>query len=300
MNKYSHNQIYGMKFAWSNVEKFEAADIVIVGVPDESGSHSIRKSASKAPNRIRQVSNERDVFVREGMRTLAMPQLSTSNKKVFDYGNVSKNKISSVMKKIVSAGKIPIVIGGDHSITIKAVNAASEAIDDLSVVYFDAHPDFICSTKEYYGSVFYDISESINVSKSMQIGIRAPEPEEIENLKQMNITVLTPLDVLDIGLRNIADLVVKKMSNNVYISLDMDCIDPAFAPGVSAPVPAGLSSSEIIYLLKTIANNGIIGMDLMEVCPDYDVNDSTSHLASRIIAEVISSIKMKKDVRAST
>lgn len=283
-----------MKFAWSNVDKFEDADIIIIGVPDESGSHSIRKSTSKAPNRIRQVSNERDVFIREGMKTMAMPQLQTHNKKVFDYGNVSKNDLGNVMKEVVSAGKVPIVIGGDHSVTTKAVNATSEVIEDLSVVYFDAHPDFICSSKEYYGSVFCDISESINVNHSMQIGIRAPEPEEIENLKEMNITVLTPLDVLDIGLRNVADLVVKKMSNNVYISLDMDCIDPAFAPGVSAPVPAGLSSNEIIYLLKAIASNGIIGMDLMEVCPDYDVNDSTSHLASRIIAEIISSIKMKK------
>lgn len=289
-----------MKFAWSNVNKFEDADIIIVGVPDESGSHSIRKSTSKAPNRIRQVSNERDIFLREGRKTLAMPELNASNKKVFDYGNISKNKISGIMKRIVSAGKIPIVIGGDHSITTKTVNATSEAADDVGVVYFDAHPDFICSSKEYYGSVFCDISEGINVNKSMQIGIRAPEPEEIENLKQMNITVLTPLDVLDIGLRNVADLVVKKMSSNVYISLDMDCIDPAFAPGVSVPVPAGLSSNELIYLLKAIANNGIIGMDLMEVCPDYDVNDSTSHLAARIIAEVISSIKLKKDVKAST
>lgn len=289
-----------MKFAWSNVDKFEDADIIIIGVPDESGSHSIRKSTSKAPNRIRQVSNERDVFIREGMKTMAMPQLQTHNKKVFDYGNVSKNDVGNVMKEVVSAGKVPIVIGGDHSVTTKAVNATSEVIEDLSVVYFDAHPDFICSSKEYYGSVFCDISESINVNHSMQIGIRATEPEEIENLKEMNITVLTPLDVLDIGLRNVADLVVKKMSNNVYISLDMDCIDPAFAPGVSAPVPAGLSSNEIIYLLKAIASNGIIGMDLMEVCPDYDVNDSTSHLASRIIAEIISSIKMKKDVKAST
>ena len=280
-----------MKFAWSNVDKFEDADIIIVGVPDESGSHSIRKSTSKAPNRIRQVSNERDVFLREGRKTLAMPELNTSNKKVFDYGNISKNEISSIMKRIVSAGKIPIVIGGDHSITTKAVNATSEAVDDVSVVYFDAHPDFICSSKEYYGSVFCDISESSNVNKSMQIGIRAPEPEEIENLKQMKITVLTPLDVLDIGLRNVADLVVKKMSSNVYISLDMDCIDPAFAPGVSVPVPAGLSRNELIYLLKAIANNGIIGMDLMEVCPDYDIKDRTSHLASRIIAEVISSTK---------
>ncbi len=71
----------------------------------------------------------------------------------------------------------------------------------------------------------------------------------------------------------------------------MDSVDPAFAPGVSVPVPMGLKNVEAVYLLKAIANQGIIGMDLMEVCPSYDIKDRTSHLASRIIAEVISSCK---------
>jgi len=285
-----------MKFAWSNVDRLEEADIVIIGVPDESGSHSSRKGASKAPDRIRQVCGERDVFAREGIKTLAMPELSTMNKRIFDFGNVKKSEVADLVKQIVSNDKIPITIGGDHSITAKVVNATAEVINDVSIVYFDAHPDFICSTKAYHGSVFCDISESINVSRTVQIGIRAPEPEEIANLKRMNITVLTPLNVLEIGLKNSADLVIKKMSKNVYISLDMDCLDPAFAPGVSSPVPAGLSSNELIYLLKSVVSNRIIGMDLMEVCPDHDVNDSTSHLAARIIAELISSIKVKKQI----
>ena len=69
----------------------------------------------------------------------------------------------------------------------------------------------------------------------------------------------------------------------------MDAIDPAYAPGVSVPVPMGLRNSEAAYLLKSLAQKGITGMDIMEVCPDYDIKDRTSHLASRMIGEVISS-----------
>ena len=71
----------------------------------------------------------------------------------------------------------------------------------------------------------------------------------------------------------------------------MDCIDPAFAPGVSVPVPMGLKSVEAIHLLKKIVQRGIVGLDIMEVCPSYDIKDRTSHLASRMISEIISSCK---------
>jgi len=80
---------------------------------------------------------------------------------------------------------------------------------------------------------------------------------------------------------------LNKLGDKVYISFDMDCVDPAYAPGVSVPVPMGLSSTDAVYLLKEIAKKGIVGMDVMEVCPSFDVKDRTSHLASRIISEVI-------------
>ena len=82
---------------------------------------------------------------------------------------------------------------------------------------------------------------------------------------------------------------MSKIGKNVYVSFDMDVIDPAYAPGVSVPVPMGLRNTEAIYLLKILAKRAI-GLDIMEVCPEYDVKDRTSHLASRMIAEIISSI----------
>jgi agmatinase len=157
----------------------------------------------------------------------------------------------------------------------------------ISLVYFDAHPDFVSSTTNYYGSVMNDVLSSIEIGSSIQIGIRTPEQEELNNTKKFNLEVITPFDIQEQGIKKIASSILSKLGDKVYISFDMDCIDPAYAPGVSVPVPIGLSSTDAVYLLKEIAKKGIIGMDIMEVCPNFDVKDRTSHLASRIISEVL-------------
>ena len=123
----------------------------------------------------------------------------------------------------------------------------------------------------------------IKRSSSIQIGTRTPELEELENLKENQIAVITPYDIEKKGINEILNQILNTVEKNVYISFDMDCIDPAHAPGVSVPVPMGLSGTQVQFLVKNLAKNGIIGMDLVEVCPPYDVDDRTSHLASRLI-----------------
>ena len=277
-----------MNICWANTESFEEAEVVIVGIPDESKSHAERKSTSEAPNKIRQISTMRDTYSRDNTISLGMP-FEGLKKKVFDYGNVTRSQIGEVINKIVSKSKIPISIGGDHSISVEIIKSISKKYGSLSLVYFDAHPDFIGSTRNYYGSVFFDVLPFIDLKSSMQIGVRAPEQEEINNIKKYNLSVITPFEMLKIGLLETEKKIIEKVGKNVYVSFDMDAIDPAFAPGVSAPVPIGLRNSEAAYLLKSLAQKGITGMDVMEVCPEYDIKDRTSHLASRMIGEVISS-----------
>ncbi len=155
------------------------------------------------------------------------------------------------------------------------------------MVYFDAHPDFVSSTTNYYGSVVNDVLSSIEIDSSVQIGIRTPESEELDNIKKHHLEVITPFDIAEQGIKQVANSVLDRLGDNAYVSFDMECVDPAYAPGVSVPVPMGLSSTDAVYLLKEIAKKGIVGMDMMEVCPSFDVKDRTSHLASRIISEVI-------------
>ena len=280
------------KICWANANTLDDAQFVVVGIPDESQSHALRKGTEAAPFRIREISNESDSYNREGKNSLGLPFSNISERKVFDYGNIDRGQITDVFKKI-SKSKIPITIGGDHSITTHIVKTISDFVGKFSIVYFDAHPDFISSTENYYGSVFNDILPYIDISSSIQIGIRTPEKEELDNIKKHNINVITPFDIREKGLKQISEFILNTIGEKVYVSFDMDCIDPSYAPGVSVPVPMGVNSTDAIYLLKKITKRGIIGMDIMEVCPSFDVKDRTSHLASRMIAEAIFSAGLK-------
>jgi agmatinase len=276
------------KICWNN-SNYNDSDVVIIGIPDESQSHALREGTSKAPEQIRKISNLADSYKRDGKKSLGLP-LTGISQKVFDYGDITRQQIPETFEKIIKDSKIPISIGGDHSLSTTIIKQASKS-KKLSLVYFDAHPDFITSTKNYYGSVFGDVLEFIDIQTSVQIGVRTPEQEERDNLKKYQIMVISPFDIAEKGITKIFQQITETIGDNVYVSFDMDCIDPSHAPGVSVPVPFGISSVDAILLLKKIANHGMLGMDIVEVCPSYDVNNRTSHLASRMIGEVISSLK---------
>ena len=276
------------KICWNNSEYFDS-DVVIVGIPDESQSHSLREGTSKAPDQIRKTSNVMDSYIRNGQKSLGLPMGGIS-KSVFDYGNITRKEIPQTFEKIFSDSKIPISIGGDHSMSAAIIKQLYQKSNKLSLVYFDAHPDFITSTKNYYGSIFGDVLDCLNLQTSIQVGIRTPEQEELDNLSANQILVITPFDIAKKGILQVSQQILDTVGSSVYISFDMDCIDPSHAPGVSVPVPMGISSVDAVFLLKQIASNGILGMDIVEVCPPFDVNNRTSHLASRIIGEVISSL----------
>jgi len=123
------------------------------------------------------------------------------------------------------------------------------------------------------------------------VGIRSPEQEEITNIQKYGIKVISPQDIQYNGIKHTINEILKTVGAKTYLSFDMDWLDPAFAPGVSVPVPFGLSDTESLAIINEIAKRGIIGMDIMEICPPFDVQDFTSHLASRLIGEVLSSIK---------
>jgi len=274
------------KICWANTDNFEESEFVIVGIPDESQSHALRKGTEEAPYKIRLVSNFRDSYERNNKKSLGRP-FSGTEKKVHDLGNISRVEIDEVYDKITASSKIPISMGGDHSITRQIINSLGDRFGKMSLVYFDAHPDFVSSTKNYYGSIINDVLLNVDINSSIQIGIRTPEQEELNNIRKYNLEVITPFDIQEKGIKEITKSVLSKLGDKVYVSFDMDCIDPAYAPGVSVPVPMGLNSTDAVYLLKEIAKKGIVGMDIMEVCPSFDIKDRTSHLASRIISEVL-------------
>ena len=236
---------------WTNCTSFEEAEVIVLGVPDESKSHALRKGTNKAPQRIRRISNIRDSYKRSKKKSLGLPYNDISAR-IYDYGDIDKKEIGSVYDKILSSSKIPILIGGDHSITVKVIESISKKVGPISMVYFDAHPDFVSTRRNYYGSVFTDILPHIDSISSIQIGIRTPEKEEIENLNKHNVKVITPFEIMEKGVKKVSEYILSVLGEHTYISFDMDCIDPAYAPGVSVPVPLGLRSVEATYILKKI------------------------------------------------
>jgi agmatinase len=287
-----------VKLLHSNVKSISQSDIVIIGVPDESRSHAKRKGASKGPDSLRIASNYYEFFERDGKIIPICPMSGTlENKKILDFGNVTRDDLYRLVFDIVSANKIPVVIGGDHSITTIILQAVYDACDSkVSLLYFDAHPDFVSSTRDYYGSVITDSADYIKFTKSVLVGTRAAELEELENASKQKLEIISPLDILELGINSIVKRIISKCgSSRVYLSIDLDCMDPGVAPGVSVPAPGGLLPLDLIYMVKKITENlQLIGMDIVELSPDYDLNQNTANHASRILMEMISSLNISE------
>lgn len=281
----------------SNATSADNADIVVLGVQDESGSHAKRKGTSRAPDVLRIASNESEFFERGGTKipTCTM-RGSFEGKRVFDGGNLtSRKEVSKLAGDFASNGKLPIFIGGDHSLTTEAIKGISNAIGSrLAILYFDAHPDFVSSSRNYYGSVLTDSAQSLDFKSSTLIGTRAAEPEELVNASKEGVQIINPLDIAELGVRTVAEKIEERTKNSrIYISVDLDCLDPSFAPGVSVPSPGGLSSIDLIYLLNRSLAGNVVGLDIVELCPDFDFNGMTASVAARILSECIASLPTK-------
>src|SRR4029078_8140027 len=165
-----------MKLLHSNVNSVAQADVIVIGVPDESRSHAKRKGASKGPDSLRKASNSFEFFKRAGKIIPICPMKgSLEDKKILDLGNTSRKNLYKLIFDLTSAKKIPVTIGGDHSITADILHAIYEAFNGnkLTLLSFDAHPDVVSSNRNYYGSVITDSSNYINFAKSILIGTRA-------------------------------------------------------------------------------------------------------------------------------
>jgi agmatinase len=277
-----------MKFVYANAV-LQEADFVLIGVADETGNHSPRAGARKGPEAIRKVAQDRCVFKRKGRFSLAQVGKDRITQKIHDYGDVPKKKIAKVIE-VISKDKIPITIGGDHSITAEILKGIK---DEVTIIYFDAHPDIVSSMHGYYGSVLSDIE--VDLGNSIEIGVREPEIEELKNIKKTRIHVVYAEDFVERSLKDIWQEIRSTVKGKVYVSIDLDVFDPAYAPGVCAPVPGGLNFNQALYLLKRIMSEiDVVGFDIMELNPRYDKDEMTAHLAVKLLLEMVVHAKYRK------
>lgn len=286
-----------MKLLWADAKKEGDAKFVVLGVPDQQGLLDFKNKGTKnAPDYIRKMSHRFEEFTYKGKVSRAEGENSEVNCKVIlDAGNISKLKVTKKVKDIILQKKIPLILGGDHSITTEVLKGVDAAIqkrqkkEKISLLYFDSHPDFVCSIKHYHGSVVCEAlrCKSMDFTKSFEIGIRQPEKEELKNISKYKMNIIPAYRFAEKSIATIVNLIRRKVGKNkIYLSIDMDVVDPAFAPGVSTPVPGGLTSNQLISLIRKLPLKQLIGMDIMEVNPKQDIHGMTGDLACRILAEV--------------
>lgn len=269
---------------------FNDSDFVIFGVPYDRTS-SFRKGADQAPKLIRQSSWNFETYNIHN-------KVDFCNIKVHDYGNINVTndppslmieKLKKITLKILEKNKIPIAIGGEHSITSGIIQAFP---NDIAVLSLDAHIDY---RQEYENEIFNHactikrISDFIDINNITVFGIRSGEKKEIEEAKKNNLYWIDSYTINEIGINNSLKIIQDRFKNKkIYLSLDIDVIDPAFAPGTSTPEPFGLTPFDILKCIETFSEN-IIGFDIVEVCPPYD-NGETSLLAAKLIKSAIEEI----------
>ena len=226
-----------------------------------------------------------------------------SKLRVIDYGDIdvfpgyieqSVAHIQEALTPIVQSGVFPVILGGDHSTSLPALRACAARHGTLSLVHFDAHPDFWPPTSPerpiHHGTVFRIASEEglIDPSTSIQVGIRGSlSMGLLSEVREAGFHVITADEFSRQGVRATAEAIQRIASLPVYVSLDIDSVDPAFAPGTGTPEVAGLTSREIIELVRGLDGLPLVGFDIVEVAPAYDASEITALLAANLVYEFL-------------
>ena len=193
---------------------------------------------------------------------------------------------------VVNSSKIPVLIGGEHTLTYAAIQAMGS---NVGLISFDAHADL---RNEYMGldvshaTFMRRIAEHMGHERIMEVGVRALCKEEVQYINETNMTLITTQRLRELGPERAAELVkaqTKKFERK-YITIDMDVLDPAFAPGVGSPEGDGICPNMLITILNSICDGRTAGIDLAEVAPYYDTG-TTAAQAARILFEALCSIQ---------
>ena len=280
-------------FADANSD-FDEADFVIFGVPYDQTS-SFRRGAVQAPKEIRQASWNFETYdVRTG--------LDLRDVKFHDYGDldVKEDSPKDMVKKvkeftnmILKKNKFPIAIGGEHSITPGIVQAFPK---DIAVLSLDAHLDF---RNEYenerfnHACVTRRIADHVKIENIVVFGFRSAEKEELEDAKKKDLLFFDSFTIGELGVKKALNEMKKRFGDKaIYLTLDIDVIDPAYAPGTSTPEPFGLTPLDILTCIDFFSPQ-LICLDIVETCPPYDKGE-TALLVAKLLRCSLSVISKKR------
>ena len=312
--------MYGPDFTFLGIPRcdiddpksYAGADVVILGAPIDSGT-TYRSGTKMGPQAIRGTD-----YISHGSERphLNMRVDGLRDLKIFDAGDVlmppsdltdSLNRLEKATEKLAKAGVIPIILGGDHSIASADVKGIANVLGHgkVSMIHFDAHAD--TGTDQWGSLVGHGVpmrrlieSGAVHGDKFLQLGLRGYWPDN-ETLNWMRDQKMRSYEMTEIHHRGM-DVVLNESfktltegTEGVFLSVDIDVVDPGMAPGTGTPEPGGMTSRELIEAVRRICTElPIVGVDIVEVSPAYDHADITSLLANRIVLEVLSSIALRK------
>ena len=269
-----------------DVSNYETSKVVILPIPYEKTTTYI-KGTSKGPQAILEASRNMELYDEELDKDISKVGICTLNElKIEEKPEQMVNVVDQNIKKLINDKKFPVIIGGEHSITLGCVKAFASVYDNLSVLQLDAHTDL---REEYDGTKFSHacaMKRSKEFTKNIvPVGIRSLCDEEADFIKKNNIKIFWAKDIFNND--NWIDEAISKLSKNVYITFDLDVLDPSIMPSVGTPEPGGLYYYQLLKLLKKVfEERNVVGFDVVELCPNEN-NKSPDFTATKIIYKMI-------------
>jgi agmatinase len=293
-------------------DSFAAADVVILGAPFDSGT-SYRSGARFGPMAIRST----DYLPHDGSRPhIGLGVDPLRDLAVVDVGDVemppteieqSLHRLEDAVHAVCAAGAIPVILGGDHTIAWPDIAGVARhfGAGRVSVVHFDAHAD---TGENQWGSLYGHgtpmrrliESGSARGDRFLQVGLRGywPEPPTLAWMAEQGMRWFEMTEVVDRGLSaclDEAERIAVDDCDGVFLSIDVDVVDPGMAPGTGTPEPGGLTGRQLLDSVRRLATNlPVVGVDVVEVAPAYDTADVTAMLANRVVLEALSGIAVRR------
>lgn len=282
------------------LDQVEHADIAVVGIPFDGGV-SYRPGARFGPAHIREASR----LLRPYNPAQDIEPFATQQ--VVDAGDIAVNpydlteavaQIQAGAKHLSAGGARLVIIGGDHTVALPLLRNVFETHGPVAVIHFDAHLDTwdtYFGAPVTHGTPFRRASEEglIDQTASMHIGIRGPlySRDDLRDDARLGFAVITSQEFEDEGLAKAIERLHARIGDKpIYISIDIDVLDPAHAPGTGTPEAGGLTSRELLSIIRSLAGKNIVGADVVEVAPAYDHAQLTAVAASHVAYELISAM----------
>ena len=283
-----------MKLTFLGLPDHPQAKVALIPAPLEITT-SWQKGTKEAPTEILKVSPNLEFFDEEteiepqevlGFFTYPVPELPLDI-------DMALEEISEKIRETFMEKKFPIIIGGEHTVTLGSIKTLKEFYENLKILHLDAHLDL---RDEYLGCKISHATVIRRIYEMgipiLSVGVRTLCKEEYEFIKKVNFPLLWMKDLKenrDKSLKTIEDFIKE---GNIYLSLDMDVFDPSLAPGVGTPEPGGMSWYEFLKILKLVVRYNLVGMDIVEVKPSLG-NTITEYLAAKIIFKISSYLAKK-------